>query len=159
MLTLSLLLAAGPHAATPTPRRFDALAFFDGHSEGEGRLKVVLHGGKLVHVRSDGHREGGTLVLDQRVEEEGKPARERTWHIRQVSPGRYAGTLSDAAGPVTGETRGDRLHLAFRMKGGLKADQWLTLAPDGQSAHNVLKVRKLGIVVATLEETIRRTGA
>ena len=157
MTCLPLLLAAAA-AASPAPQ-LDALAFFTGLSQGEGRLKVATRAGRLVYVRSSGHREGGVLVLEQRVEEDGKPPRDRVWHLRQVAPGRYAGTLSDAAGPVTGEVRGDRLHLAYRMRGGLKADQWLTFAGDGRSAHNVLRVRKLGIVVATLDETIRRTGA
>jgi hypothetical protein len=161
MMILSLLLAAAaPQSAAPAPApRFDPLLFFNGLSRGEGRLKVAMRARQLVNVRSSGERRGNTLVVEQRIEEEGKPARERTWEIREVSPGRYSGTLSDAAGPVTGETRGNRLHLSFKMKGGLKADQWLTLAPDGQSAHNILKVRKLGVVVATLDETIRRTGA
>lgn len=162
-LLLSLLLAAAaapPQSADAAAgARFDPLVFFDGLSRGEGRLKVALRAGKLVDVRSEGHREGDTLVLEQRVTEEGERPRNRTWRIREVAPGRYAGTLSDAEGPVSGETRGNRLHLSFAMKGGLKADQWLTLAPDGQSAHNVMKVRKLGVVVATLDETIRRTGA
>ena len=163
LLPLLLLAAAAPQPATAQSStasgRFDPLAFFNGLSRGEGRLKVAMRAGRLVHVRSEGHREGKALVLEQRVEEEGERPRDRTWEIREVSPGRYAGTLSDAAGPVTGETKGNRVHFSYRMKGGLKADQWLTLAPDGQSAHNILKVRKLGIVVATLDETIRRTGA
>ena len=172
ILLLTLLLAGTPQPPMALPAtsraerreqasgpRFDPLVFFEGRSRGEGRLKVVLRAARLVDVRSEGHREGATLVLEQRVAEEGERPRIRTWRIREVAPGRYAGTLSDAAGPVSGEAQGNRLHLWFRMKGGLKADQWLTLASDGQSAHNVMKVRKLGIVVATLDETIRRTGA
>jgi len=150
---------ASSRAEQAPGRRFDPRVFFDGRSRGEGRLKVVFRAARLVHVRSEGHREGPTLVLEQRVAEEGERPRTRTWRIREVAPGRYAGTLSDAAGPVSGATQGNRLHLWFRMKGGLKADQWLTLAPDGCSAHNLMKVRKLGVVVATLDETIRRTDA
>jgi hypothetical protein len=165
-LLLSLLLAGAsvapappvPAAETAAPA-FDPFVFFNGRSRGEGRLKIAMRAGRLVDVRSEGHREDDTLVLEQRVEQEGEAPRDRTWRLRQVGPGRYAGTLSDAAGPVEGKTEGNRLHLSFRMKGGLKADQWLTLSPDGRSAHNVMKVRKLGIVVATLDETIRRTGA
>lgn len=161
MLSAFLLAAAtAPQAAPSAPApRFDPLVFFDGLSRGEGRLKVAMRRAKLVDVRSEGHREGDTLVLEQRVTEGGERPRTRTWQIRQVAPGRYAGTLSDADGPVSGESKGNRLHLSFSMKGGLKADQWLTLAPDGRSAHNIMKVRKLGVVVATLDETIRRTGA
>ena len=42
------------------------------------------------------------------------------------------------------------------QEGRLPTDQWLTLAPDGQSAHNILIVRKFGVTVAVLDETIRR---
>ena len=49
---------------------------------------------------------------------------------------------------------GNRLHLAFTTKGGLKVQQWLTLAADGRSAHNVLVVTKLGMRVAVLVEEI-----
>jgi len=151
-------LAPATAARAPAPR-FDPLVFFDGTSEGDGQLKVLLHKRQSVRVQSRGHVEpDGTLVLVQRVEQAGKPPRTRHWRIREVAPGRYAGTLSDAAGPITGETHGSRLHLAFRMKGGLAAEQWLDLAPDGRSASNVLTVRKFGLRVAVLHETIRRTS-
>lgn len=161
LLLAPLLLAGcagGPHG-TATGPRFDPLVFFDGQSRGEGTLKIAFKPASLVHVQSDGHRDGNTLVLDQRIEREGEPSRERTWTIHQVGPGRYAGTLSDAAGPVKGKLEGNRLHLSFAMKGGLKAQQWLTLAPDGQSASNRMVIRKFGATVATLDETIRRTAA
>jgi hypothetical protein len=154
---LSACVAAPPIAPPAPAPRFDAFAFFDGVSEGHATLRVLLHRAVPVVVHSHGRRTGdGTLVLDQLVEEGAKPARERSWHLREIGPGRYAGTLSDAAGPVTGESDGNRLHLAFAMKGGLPTEQWLTLAPDGQSAHNILIVRKLGLTVAVLDETIRR---
>ena len=152
-------LAPATAARAPAPR-FDPLVFFEGTSEGDGQLKVLLHKRQSVRVHSRGHVEpGGTLVLVQRVEQERQPPRTRNWRIREVAPGRYAGTLSDAAGPITGETHGSRLHLAFRMKGGLAAEQWLDLAPDGRSASNVLTVRKFGVRVAVLHETIRRTSS
>jgi hypothetical protein len=58
---------------------------------------------------------------------------------------------------VTGVVAGNRLHLSFRMRGGMDVDQWLTLAPGGRSAKNVLRVRKFGVTVAALDETIRRS--
>jgi hypothetical protein len=73
-----------------------------------------------------------------------------------VGPGRYTGTLSDADGPVTGLVTGNRLRLSFRMRGGMDVDQWLTLAPGGRWARNVLRVSKFGMTVATLDETIRK---
>lgn len=155
-LILSLALLSAPAAATPD---FDALAFFAGPTEGRGQLRVVMHHAQPLTVHGRGTiAPDGTLVLDQAVEQEGKPTRHRQWYIRATAPGHYAGTLTDAVGPIAGETIGDRLHLTFRMKGGLAVEQWLTLAPNGQSARNVMRVRKLGLVVARLDETIRRTG-
>jgi hypothetical protein len=37
----------------------------------------------------------------------------------------------------------------------MMVDQWLTLSPDARVAQNRLIVRKLGMTVATLGETIR----
>jgi len=39
---------------------------------------------------------------------------------------------------------------------GTAIEQWLTLARDGRSAQNRLTARKFGIVVARLDETIRK---
>jgi hypothetical protein len=44
----------------------------------------------------------------------------------------------------------------MRAKGGLRADQWLTLQPGGAEVRNVMIIRKFGIAVARLDETIRR---
>jgi hypothetical protein len=166
LLTASLLLPAcvsvppiegaskGAEVAAPA---FPVDRFFAGRTEGEGVLTVMMSGSRSVRVSSRGRTEAdGAIALDQTIWEQGKPARSRSWWLRQVAPGRYAGTLSDAAGPITGEARGGRLHLRFKTRGGMKVDQWLTLAPDGRSARNVLRVRKLGLTVAALEETIRK---
>ena len=136
----------------------DPIAFFTGRTEGEGALSVAMQQRPVtVRVRGNGRVDpDGTLVLDQRVREGSKPVKERQWRIRQVAPGQYAGTLSDADGPVSGELVGERLHLRFKMKGGLTADQWLALDPGGISVRNVMTVRKMGVRVATLDETIRR---
>ena len=160
---LPLLLVGGcvalpaPPPIDPAASPFPALAFFTGRTEGQGRLRVALHRTVPVIVYGRGRIEAdGTLVLDQDVAEGAKPSRQRQWRIRETAPGRLAGTLSDAAGPVTGEAAGGRLHLRFPMKGGLVAEQWLVLAPDGRSARNLLTVRGHGLAIARLEETIRR---
>jgi hypothetical protein len=162
LLAVPLLLAgcvSSPRLAPPAPRpAFSALAFFDGPTQGVGRLKKVFSGVEPTLVEGNGHIEGDTLVLDQTVREGDKRPSHREWRIREISPGRYAGMLTDAIGPVTGEAVGDRLHLAFTMKGGLPTQQWLTLAPDGRSAHNIMVVKKLGLTIAVLDETIRKTG-
>lgn len=144
----------GYEAAGPT---FSAQIFFSGRTEGDGQVRIVLAASHPIRVHGTGHIEAdGTLVLDQTVEAAGKPAKQRQWRIRQVAPGRYAGMLTDATGPVAGDVSGNRLHLAFRMKGRLDVQQWLTLAPDARSARNHMIVRKFGVVVAVLDETIRK---
>ena len=74
--------------------------------------------------------------------------------MRSVGGGRYSATLTDATGPVIGTVEGNVMSLAFPAKGGLRIRQVLTLATDGRSAKNRLTIRKFGIVVAILEETI-----
>lgn len=158
---LALLLAAcagGPSAYTiRAAPRFVVEDFFAGHLDGVGTLKIVLHAPTTTHVTSVGHvGADGTLTLDQHIEQQGKPARDRHWRIRPLGNGRYAGTLTDASGPVSGEAKGSRLHLSFPMRGGTRVDQWLTLSPDGKFARNHLIVRKLGVRVARLEEFITK---
>lgn len=142
-----------PVAATPA---FDVFVFFDGRLEGRGRLNTIFSGTVPLQVESTGRIEGDRLRLSQIIREGDKPARTREWIIRQVAPGRYAGTLTDAEGEVRGETTGNRLRLTFTMKGGLPVEQWLTLSPDGRRAYNVLTVRKFGLPVARLAEDIRK---
>ena len=159
LLALCLAGCAGapPAATISAGPPFMAERFFAGRLDGVGTLKIVLHAPSTTHVTSVGHvGADGVLALDQHIEQQGKPARDRQWRIRPLGNGRYAGTLTDASGPVTGEAEGNRLHLGFRMKNGMRVDQWLTLSPDGQVAQNHLVVRKLGVTVARLGETIRR---
>ena len=166
LATLSLLPALGacvhapPLGVTPIPAtaqpRFDAIAFFTGRSEGEGRLAKVFSSIVPTRVESSGTVTNGVLHLVQTIHEGAKPARTREWAIREDRPGHYTGTLSDAEGPVTGETVGNRLHLAFTMNGVLPAAQWQTLSHDGRRAYNVLTVRKAGLTVAVLSEDIRK---
>ena len=44
------------------------------------------------------------------------------------------------------------------MKGGLRAEQWLTLSAANDQVANHMTIRKFGIVVATLNETITKTS-
>lgn len=157
LLTASTLTA---HVTSPLPSPvFDPAVFFAGATHGTGSLKVMASKRAAVDVEGHGKVDGtGVLTLDQIVRQGGKPLTKRRWTFRPLGGGRYAGTLSDAAGPVAGNVSGNRLHLHFRMKGGIVADQLIDLAPDGQSAHNRMSFRKLGIVVARLDETIRRVG-
>jgi hypothetical protein len=152
-LLLPTIAAARP---APPPPTFDPLVFFAGRTEGRGILKVVLSPHKPVVVHGIGRVSDDVLTLDQTVTEGDKPPAERRWTFTALGRGRYAGTLTDATGPVAGDVTGNRLHLHFHMKGGIVADQRIDLAPGGQSAHNRMSFRKFGIVVARLDETIRR---
>ena len=157
-LLLPLAIAAPLPAAAQAPS-FDPIAFFTGPTHGSGRLKVALKPGEAVDVRGLGRVErDGTLVLRQTVERRGRAPERREWRIRRTAPGRYAGTLSSATGPVAGRVEKGRLKLTYRMKGGLHATQWIEATADGQSARNRMTVRRLGVPVATLDETIRRTA-
>ena len=165
---------SAPPAAAPTPPqaaapRFDPFTFFLGTSEGKGTLAKVMADPVPVTVESRGRIETvvtrqsawaapprRVLVLDQTVHEGDKPPRERQWRLTEIAPGRFEGSLTDAIGPVTGRTEGNRLVLEYRMEGSFKVRQELTLAPDGTRAQNVLKVSQLGATVAVLVEDIRK---
>ena len=156
LLILPLALAAATPAAAAAAR-FDPVTFFAGRTEGSGAFKIVLHHTRTVHVHGRGAvQPDGSIILDQTVEDGPKPPQNREWHIRQVAPGRYTGTLSDARGPILGDTIGDAFHLKYKTKGGIAIEQWISLAPGGRIAHNRLVARKLGVVVARLDETIRK---
>ena len=144
-------------ALQPAAPSFDPIAFFAGRTEGRGMLKVAFRGPVPTLVEGTGMvNSSGQITLDQSVRRGSRPPTSRSWHLSRVGPDRYAGTLSDAAGPVRGEVRRGRLHLRFRMAGGLIADQWLVLDNGGLTARNVLLIAKFGLPVARLDETITR---
>lgn len=156
-LVLAGCAAGRSELARPGPV-FSAERFFAGHTEGQGQLKIALSGAKGFNVHGDGEVEAdGTLVLGQLVEREGKDPERREWRIRRDGAG-YSGTLSDAKGIVRGEVRGNALHLRFTMTNGMNAEQWIYLQPGGRVALNRMTVKKFGVTVASIEETIRKTG-
>lgn len=157
-----LLVAVSLTISTPArPRPIDSpQTFFEGRTEGTGSLKIIFRKVRATAVHGAGRTErDGTLVLDQIVEQQGEAVKRRQWRLREIAPGRFSGTLSDAEGPVTGEIAGNLMHFRFAMKGGYQAEQWLRVSPDGQTARNSAVISKLGVTVATLEETIRRSAA
>ncbi|MEO8250547.1 MAG: DUF3833 family protein [Burkholderiales bacterium] len=134
---------------------FSPAGFFSGRTHGQATLKILLSGSTPVQVVGEGTVEpDGTLVLVQRIERGSESPATRTWRIHPAGDGRYGGTLTSAEGPVTGDVSGNRLHLRFTAEGGLDTEQWLYLQPGGQVALNRMVVRKFGLPVAALEETI-----
>ena len=155
---LALLLAgcSSPAPADPADP-FDPLTFFTGTSHGEGKLKIITKAATAVHVESHGVRTGpDAITLDQTVREGTKPPRQRRWLLRRTSPTTFGGTLSDARSPIEGRLVDNRLLLNFQMKGGLDAEQILSLQPGGRTLLNRMVVRKFGMVVARLDEVITR---
>ncbi len=161
LLPLALAGCAGARSSLDAPMPvFRAEQFFAGHTEGQGRLKIDFSDARAFSVHGDGEVEAdGTLVLDQVVDQDGKAPNRREWRIRKAGAG-YTGTLKDddTDGPIRGDVRGNRLHLAYKMKNGMAVQQWIYLQPGGHVALNRMRVTKLGVPVATLEETIRRQG-
>lgn len=153
-MAFSFLFGLLLQAATPgvTPEQF-----FVGRTEGVGIVRMVLsrpHGVR-VHTRGRMDRDGA-LLLDQVIEEEGKPPRRRAWRLARSGPNRFTGTISDARGPVTGDIDGNLLVLSYRSAEGPSVEHRITIRPDGRSAHNRTRFRRFGLTVATVEEVIRR---
>ena len=155
------LVLAGCAPSSPLPAdpaaRFDPVAFFTGHTHGEATLQKVLSPAVRVHVdsigRSDGH---GGLILDQAIRENGKPSRRRRWLFRSDGHSGYRGSLTDVAGPVDFVVAGPRATIHYRMKNGMVVDQRLALQRDRHTVLNQLVVKKFGVRVARLDETIRK---
>jgi hypothetical protein len=149
-------LAAAWLALVGAAPAFDPVTFFTGRTQGEGRLKIVMQPMKTLKVVSVGRAEAdGTLVLQQVVSEQGKPPRTRFWRLKNLGGGRYAGTLTDAAGPVRIDSVGNRVRIRYKGKDRLEIDQWLT--PNGpRRVDNRMKVRRFGLVVAHVDEVITK---
>jgi hypothetical protein len=126
--------------------------FFVGRTESRGTVSIALSGRHAIRDRSTGRIErGNTLVIDQQFEEEGKPARNRTWRLTRTADNRITGTISDARGPVTGDVTGNVIHLRYQSGEGPGVEQWITLDPNGRLARNRMVFRRLGITLATVE--------
>lgn len=158
LLWLPECVAVSPdHELAAAAPSFSPEGFFAGKTAGSGTLRVVFSRSREVRVAGNGNVDNdGTFVLTQTVMEGDKPARTRVWHLHRVGGNRFTGTLTDAVGPVTGDAHGNLFHLRFRAKGGLRIEQWLYLQPDSRTSLNRMVVRKFGIPVAALSETIRR---
>jgi hypothetical protein len=153
-LLAPLLLAASAAPAQPAAPE----QFFVGRTEGVGTVTMAFAGSHKVRDVSRGRIDkSGALLLDQVVEEEGKPSRRRSWRLVRGGGNRITGTISDAVGPVTGEMKGNVLHLKYQAReASAQVEQWITLHPGGRTASNRMVFRKFGLKVASLDSTIRR---
>ena len=157
LLALAACTAAAPPEAKQPGPAFDPVAFFTGPSHGDGKLDQIMKSVRTVTVDSVGKPEAnGSLTLTQRIAMQGDPPRTRVWKLKQVAPGRYAGSLTDASGPVETVAIGRALRIRYPMKGGLQVEQWLVALPGGRALDNRLTVTKWGMRVATLSERITK---
>lgn len=153
-ILLSAVLVGGSARADPTTSAF---TFFVGVTESLSTLKVVMRQPAETRCIGRGEIEAdGTLSLVQRVEDEGRLPYVRQWRIRQIGPGHYSGSMSEAAGPVTIDQVGSRYRFRFRIEGGMSVEQWLTPLPGGRSAATDMIVRKFGIAVASAKGVVRK---
>jgi hypothetical protein len=155
-LPIALLGASAAAVPSAPAEMSDPMRFFEGRTESVSTVKLIMR--KPFSSRSIGQGEidSGVLELVQRVQDEGKAPYNRQWRMRQVAPGQFAGTMSEAAGPVLAEEVDGRYRFRFRMKGNLTVEQWLTPLPGGQVAKTKTSVRKFGMTVGHSEGTIRK---
>ena len=151
------LVGASASAVTSTPDiSSDPMRFFDGKTESLSTIKLIMRKPYRSKTIGTGEIDSGVLKLVQRVQEDGKAPYQRLWKIRQVAPGRFSGSMSEATGPIVVEQVGERYRFRFKMKGNLSIEQWLIPMPGGTEAKSKLSIRKYGMVVGRSEGTIRK---
>jgi hypothetical protein len=154
LLLLTLVPAAS--AADPEPK-LDMTGFFTGRTHADNVIKIALHSPHKLIVDSVGGRNNeGEFILIDNVQEEGKPARKRTWAMHPDGANHFTGSLSDAIGPVDVIVNGDSARIRYTMRdGGMKIEQQLALQPNGTLSNQVV-ARKFGLKFATVQGTIRK---
>lgn len=160
LLLLSGCLSASPfHTHTTETPEFRPEAFFAGITHGEGTLVQRGKAPRKLHVEGLGQPEAnGTFRLDQTVTFDDGTTERRTWHLRQESAHTYTGSISDASGKVSAETKGNQFHLRYLLrKPAVYMEQYLYLQPDGRTVLNVATVTVIGIPFARLSEKITRS--
>jgi Protein of unknown function (DUF3833) len=133
--------------------------FFAGVSRGNGVIQTP--GGtpaRRIMVESNGATlPDGSFRLDQKITDDRGKVSNRFWIMKQTGPSSYTSSLSDAAGAVTGDVRGNLFHLKYRFKKPfVTMEQWLWLQPDGRTVINVGRVSMPGRTIARLSEIIAR---
>lgn len=154
MVPMALIGASA--GASESARPSDPMRFFEGRTESISTIKVFTKKPFQSRTLGKGIINDGTLSLVQRVHEDGKAPYERRWRMRQVSPGRFTGTMTEANGPVIAEEIDGRYRFRFKMKGHVSIEQWLTPLPGGDVAQSKVTIRKFGMKVGSSDGTIRK---
>lgn len=158
LLFSGCLSSAPPRPQTRPSPDFRPELFFAGHTRGEGKLLQRGHAPRPLQVEGLGYPEAdGTFRLDQTVTFHDGTTEKRTWHLRRVDAHTYAATLSDAAGKVSAESKGNLFHLRYLLRQpAVFMEQWIYLQSDGRTANNEATVTVLGVPWARLSERITR---
>ena len=131
--------------------------FFVGRTTSTGTANILMSGTRNVRDRGRGRIErGNVLSLDQVVEEEGRPPRARTGRLVRSADNRVTGTITGVRGPVTGDVRGNVIHLRYQSSEGPAVEQWITVDPGRRTARNRMVYTRMGMPVATVETVIRK---
>jgi len=164
-LAVALVIGLGSWATALPPSAFESGTpelrpeiFFAGMTSSSGVIET-RSGAPTRRLRVTGSGErlpDGSLRLIQRIRFDQDAPTMRTWVVRRLDAHHYTASLTDAAGPVDGETYGDLFHLRYAMRSpfGGEMEQWLYLQPDGHTVVNEATVSVLGIIVAHLSERI-----
>jgi hypothetical protein len=155
-LPIALVGASASAEMAASEKHVDPMRFFEGKTEGTSTIKVIMRKPYQSRTSGSGEISDGVLSLVQRVNEDGKAPYDRHWRMRQVGPGRFTGTMTEAIGPVTVQEVAGRYRFHFKMKGNLSIEQWLTPLPGGRSARSKVNIRKFGMKVGSSEGTIRK---
>lgn len=150
------LLGASASAGAAEAQLADPLRFFEGRTESVSTVKLIMKQPFTSRAQGNGEVDRGVLNLIQKVHDDGKPVFNRRWRMRQVGPGEFSGTMSEAVGPVTAEEVDGKYRFRFKMKGNLSVEQWITPLPGGRSAQSRTTIRKLGLTVGRSEGNIRK---
>ncbi|WP_395612657.1 DUF3833 family protein [Allosphingosinicella sp.] len=131
--------------------------FFVGRTVSTGSANILMQGTRAVRDQGRGRIErGNILVLEQTVEEEGKPPRARTWRLLRTRDNRITGTITGARGPVSGTVSGNMIHLSYQSEDGPAVEQWIAIDPSRRVARNHMVFSRMGVAVATVDTVIRR---
>ena len=152
IVAVTILPSAAVADSTRAP-----LQFFNGKTEMVSTIKVIMK--KPYRSRAIGTGRiltDGSLSLAQQVFDEGQPTKRRDWKIRQITSGHYAGTMTEAVGPVTVEEVDGKYRFNYKMKGNLAVEQWMTPLAGGDAAKSVVTVRKFGMKVASSTGIIKK---
>ena len=157
-MCMSFLASAASGANSFERDAGEPLRFFEGSTEMMSSTQIIAQKPFVTRALGRGRiSKDGTLDLVQHVDELGRRQFNRFWHIRQVAPGRFGGTMSEAVGPVTIENKGGRYLFRFRLKDDLSVEEWLIPAREDE-ARLAVTVRKYGIAVAHSRGWIRKVG-